>query len=747
MEEDNVVRELDEMIENVQKQQQIDELERFNKLSKIKNSNTTSSPTYKQPNVGTWPKYHRINEALTTTPALIPEKNHATVSGSHHSTLSSARKTILANDLFNHGTPTTEFDENEENIHHKMFLNDRNSKPIELVPLTKSNTPRKESNEEKLPSPGEIRNINIEKNDDVLGINIIENASGGGVYVSNVINNSLASKAGIHVGDQLLEINGVNLRKAGYKEAAKILTDLGSHNYVINLLVQFNPAKYLNSNKNDSIAVSDILSSTGSTTPTPLAMQPSPARCVLLKRSLSNLGLKICGGNQIGIFIDNILTDCSLQKGDQILEWNNQDIRNFTLEKATWEIFKKNIASNNIKINVQFNLKSYEQVNQEEGNDSFFIICLNDREKKREHELKLKKFDLLHVRNTLPLNAEGYWQAVLVTDSNNTKCGFIPSMKRFVSELCEQHENVSNDDESQTDTSLSMSSTPTAPSTSKLKKASLFFKAKQQKIVNPVNETQQQHFIDLSAIIKSFVNEELRQHPLTYKLVECIDLNQKRPCLIFGEFADFLIDYIVQLNDDTMKFTKIHRQTTNKQSLQFDLNELEFGLYDYVSLDDIKECLFKLNQFAFIKIKNFDNLKELRFKHRIYPIVIYLKYKSIKQLQHMNNTLANVLSSSSDNHCDGPKKINHKTAKELFLNTSKVEKEYKNYITNYCDLGQIQNDINNVSSSTNGNSTMDFVDVDFLKQVYELIKNIVSVEQNRMIWVPVSNELNNNIFV
>ena len=59
------------------------------------------------------------------------------------------------------------------------------------------------------PHLGETRNIKFEKSIEPLGIQI-ESGSLGGIFVSSVSDNSLANKAGINVGDQLLEVCTAN---------------------------------------------------------------------------------------------------------------------------------------------------------------------------------------------------------------------------------------------------------------------------------------------------------------------------------------------------------------------------------------------------------------------------------------------------------------------------------------------------------------------------------------------------------
>jgi len=52
---------------------------------------------------------------------------------------------------------------------------------------------------------------------------------------------SLAAQVGLQVGDQLLEVCGINMRSATYELAACVLHQCGDS---ITMLVQYNPAKY-----------------------------------------------------------------------------------------------------------------------------------------------------------------------------------------------------------------------------------------------------------------------------------------------------------------------------------------------------------------------------------------------------------------------------------------------------------------------------------------------------------------------
>ncbi|XP_034934534.1 disks large homolog 5 isoform X2 [Chelonus insularis] len=91
-----------------------------------------------------------------------------------------------------------------------------------------------------LPAPGELRRVHIDKSVEPLGIQI-SCSNKGEVYVSTVSEHSLASQVGLQIGDQLLEVCGINMRNATYEHAAHVLRQCGNS---ITMLVQYNPNKY-----------------------------------------------------------------------------------------------------------------------------------------------------------------------------------------------------------------------------------------------------------------------------------------------------------------------------------------------------------------------------------------------------------------------------------------------------------------------------------------------------------------------
>ncbi|OXU31832.1 hypothetical protein TSAR_008281 [Trichomalopsis sarcophagae] len=91
------------------------------------------------------------------------------------------------------------------------------------------------------PTHGQVRRIHIDKSQEPLGIQI-SCLESGGVFVSSVTEHSLASQIGLQIGDQLLDVCGINMRTCdSYEVAANILRQCGN---TFTMLVQYLPDKY-----------------------------------------------------------------------------------------------------------------------------------------------------------------------------------------------------------------------------------------------------------------------------------------------------------------------------------------------------------------------------------------------------------------------------------------------------------------------------------------------------------------------
>ncbi|XP_031628819.1 disks large 1 tumor suppressor protein isoform X3 [Contarinia nasturtii] len=100
-------------------------------------------------------------------------------------------------------------------------------------------TPRAVSTEDITREP---RSITIQKGAQGLGFNIVGGEDGQGIYVSFILAGGQADAGGeLKRGDQLLSVNGVNLRSATHEEAAQALKSSGG---VVNLVAQYRPEDY-----------------------------------------------------------------------------------------------------------------------------------------------------------------------------------------------------------------------------------------------------------------------------------------------------------------------------------------------------------------------------------------------------------------------------------------------------------------------------------------------------------------------
>lgn len=217
------------------------------------------------------------------------------------------------------------------------------------------------------PLPGELRRVHIDKSQQPLGIQISCPPGSGGVFVSTVNENSLASQVGLQIGDQLLEVCGINMRSATYTLAANVLRQCGNS---ITMLVQYSPDKYKyevegsGSSSSGESSHDDEVSLSGSPTPRnspgPQSMRMEggtevatlrqsgkelPRFLLIEMRNCSDLGISLVGGNAVGIFVHSVQVDspaynAGLRTGDQILEYNNVDLRHATAEQAALELAK-----------------------------------------------------------------------------------------------------------------------------------------------------------------------------------------------------------------------------------------------------------------------------------------------------------------------------------------------------------------------------------------------------------------------
>uniref|UniRef100_A0A4W5MYW3 Multiple PDZ domain crumbs cell polarity complex component n=1 Tax=Hucho hucho TaxID=62062 RepID=A0A4W5MYW3_9TELE len=163
--------------------------------------------------------------------------------------------------------------------------------------------------------PGCETTIDISKGHTGLGLSIVGGCDTllGTIIIHEVYEEGAASKDGrLWAGDQILEVNGIDLRVATHDEAINVLRQTPQR---VRLSVYRDEAQYKEEDLWDAFTVE------------------------LNKKSGQGLGLSIVGRrNDTGVFVSDIVkggvveSDGRLMQGDQILSVNKEDVRNATQE-------------------------------------------------------------------------------------------------------------------------------------------------------------------------------------------------------------------------------------------------------------------------------------------------------------------------------------------------------------------------------------------------------------------------------
>ncbi|XP_068278493.1 multiple PDZ domain protein isoform X6 [Nyctibius grandis] len=163
--------------------------------------------------------------------------------------------------------------------------------------------------------PGCETTIDISKGRTGLGLSIVGGADTllGAIIIHEVYEEGAASKDGrLWAGDQILEVNGTDLRNATHDEAINVLRQTPQK---VRLTVYRDEAQYKEEDMYDVLNIE------------------------LQKKPDKGLGLSIVGKrNDTGVFVSDIVkggiadTDGRLMQGDQILTVNGEDVRNANQE-------------------------------------------------------------------------------------------------------------------------------------------------------------------------------------------------------------------------------------------------------------------------------------------------------------------------------------------------------------------------------------------------------------------------------
>uniref|UniRef100_A0A673G8U0 Disks large homolog 5-like n=1 Tax=Sinocyclocheilus rhinocerous TaxID=307959 RepID=A0A673G8U0_9TELE len=564
----------------------------------------------------------------------------------------------------------------------------------------------------------EPRCVTIPKGAEPLGISIV-GGENGGIFVSKVTGGSIAQKHHLEFGDQLLEFNGINLRNATEQQARLII---GQQCDTITILAQYNPhmyqlgnhscsrysAQYTSHSTPDTHSNIDTLSEQDEGTMTPPSKQATPTasplrdrskgrkqaelRLVVLRKTQVDLGLKICGGNLTGVFVEALEEDSpargadGLQPGDLILECNSVSLKNKTAEEVYLEMLK---PTENVTLRVQYRPEHFRRLKDALG-DGFYIRALFDHVGDLEQELSFKKDDILYVDDTLPGGNLGYWLAWQL-DENAQKLvrGHVPSKCMMDQDSQRRYSVTDGKDDSGSGKTLSAAARRS------------FFRRKLKHKRSSSKDGRDAPAADaVSTDSVPYMDDCLSP---AYQRVLKVESTNRRPVLILGPLIEPIKDMLLReapgkycrCLPEGMKATQQAIERGVKDCLFIDYKRRS-GHFDVTTVATIKEitekdchCLLDIAPYAIERLHVVN----------IYPIVIFIRYRNAKQIKEQKDPVY-----LRD-------KVSQKHSKEQFESAQRIEQDYSKYFTGVVQAGSLSN-------------------------ICTQIMSIVDQEQNKVLWIP-----------
>uniref|UniRef100_A0A8C1VRB6 Discs large MAGUK scaffold protein 5 n=1 Tax=Cyprinus carpio TaxID=7962 RepID=A0A8C1VRB6_CYPCA len=554
----------------------------------------------------------------------------------------------------------------------------------------------------------EPRCVTIPKGAEPLGISIV-GGENGGIFVSKVTGGSIAQQHHLEFGDQLLEFNGINLRNATEQQARLII---GQQCDTITILAQYNPHMHQLGNHSrsssrmessvsshstpDTHSNIDTLSEQDEGTMTPPSKQATPTasplrdrsegrkqaepRLVVLRKTPVDLGLKICGGNLTGVFVEALEEDSpargadGLQPGDLILECNSVSLKKKTAEEVYLEMLK---PSENVTLRVQYRPEHFKRVKDALG-DGFYIRALFDHVGDLEQELSFKKDDILYVDDTVPGGSLGYWLAWQL-DENAQKLvrGHVPSKCMMDQDSQRRYSVTDGKDDSGSGKTLSAAARRS------------FFRRKLKHKRSSSKDGRDAPAADaLSTDSMPFMDDCLSP---AYQRVLKVESTNRRPVLILGPLVEPIKDMLLReapgkycrCLPEGMKATQQAIERGVKDCLFIDYKRRS-GHFDVMTVASIKEITEKVRRLHIVNI---------------YPIVIFIRYRNAKQIKEQKDPVY-----LRD-------KVSQKHSKEQFESAQRIEQDYSKYFTGVVPAGSLSN-------------------------ICSQIMAIVDQEQNKVLWIP-----------
>ncbi|XP_014807132.1 PREDICTED: tight junction protein ZO-2 isoform X1 [Calidris pugnax] len=338
-----------------------------------------------------------------------------------------------------------------------------------------------------------------------------------------------------------------------------------------------------------------------------------------------NVGLRLAGGNDVGIFIAGIQEGTSadqegLQEGDQILKVNTQDFRGIVREDAVLYLLEIP-KGETVTILAQSKYEVYRNIMACGRGDSFFIRSHFECEKESPQSLAFTRGEIFRVVDTLYDGKLGSWLAVRI--GNELEKGLIPNKSR-----AEQMASVQN---AQKDGSSDRAD---------------FWRTRGQRSGAKKNLRKSRE--DLTAIVSVST-----KFP-AYERVQLREAGFKRPVVIFGPIADVAME---KLSNDLP-----HLYQTAKTEPRDAGSEKSTGV---VRLNTVRQII-EQDKHALLDVtpKAVDLLNYTQW----FPIVVFFNPDSKQGVKTMRQRLCSTSNKSSRKLYEQANKLK-KTCSYLFTAT------------------------------------------------------------------------------
>uniref|UniRef100_A0A8C5UM65 Tight junction protein ZO-2 n=1 Tax=Malurus cyaneus samueli TaxID=2593467 RepID=A0A8C5UM65_9PASS len=338
-----------------------------------------------------------------------------------------------------------------------------------------------------------------------------------------------------------------------------------------------------------------------------------------------SVGLRLAGGNDVGIFIAGIQEGTSadqegLQEGDQILKVNTQDFRGIVREDAVLYLLEIP-KGETVTILAQSKYEVYRDIMACGRGDSFFIRSHFECEKESPQSLAFTRGEIFRVVDTLYDGKLGNWLAVRI--GNELEKGLIPNKSR-----AEQMASVQN---AQKDGSSDRAD---------------FWRTRGQRSGAKKNLRKSRE--DLTAIVSVST-----KFP-AYERVQLREAGFKRPVVIFGPIADVAME---KLSNDLP-----HLYQTAKTEPRDAGSEKSTGV---VRLNTVRQII-EQDKHALLDVtpKAVDLLNYTQW----FPIVVFFNPDSKQGVKTMRQRLCSTSNKSSRKLYEQANKLK-KTCSHLFTAT------------------------------------------------------------------------------